>query len=749
MRVVGFESAGGSGRCRNFLRPLLVMHDAISDAIAAQTANAALMAGLKLAADRRDGEYESCEQATGLMKASVDAAVRRLDEEHKREGTTVSGSVPVVGSTAASHIASSFASAASASFASASQTLGEPTTKETVRSGHKPILPNAVPLLLAAPARTVCSPHSEQPGELRVVGGKRCLQSAVQETEAPPLPISRSPSGRQHEKQGGDSPIAEAMETPATEHSSRKPQVCSVPTEHDALMTPNISCASEPIAAEEIVTVAALPLDTSSSPLQPAPMLALSTRSSPPYVERASGAKVTSVCEPRVRMADLTRITGKVNTAVPAALEAQVAPASTSVAGVQDTGEASKIPSEASRELELCLSPTITSLGGAALTTQDKARPENGPSLLLPLLTPYCLVPSCKSTETTHKGPDGRGTLCRTCYNIYKGKKLVLYRTPGMQISVVPHEGSSPVRVVDFEKSSSGASRDFTKPVVVELKAAEQSFIAKRRTQVVNSARNCMRAACKHPASMPGPDGAGTLCSSCGNMYLQKRLVLFQERGTGRLSIVAHQGWIPVEQLETNNADGYICIVPLKDVPKGGVLSTTHTLGINSESASGGEAEVSDWEVEHGLKDLNEERAEAMDIVIDVVDEDEDIESGSNTESMETNPLPEKVKNAIDMTVDYKGELRGCRMKIGLTHHKFLERLRKLFDICGRVIVYYKDNEGDFITIGSKGDTAEMFQLAMHLKFKRLQIKIMDVAKEAQKRPWCRLRRKSYSGSIK
>lgn len=239
----------------------------------------------------------------------------------------------------------------------------------------------------------------------------------------------------------------------------------------------------------------------------------------------------------------------------------------------------------------------------------------------------------------------------------------MLYRSPGMQISVVPHEGSSPVRVADFEKSSSGACRDSTRPVVVDIVGAEQSFIAERRTHACDLVRNCTRAGCGSMTSLSGPDGSGTLCSSCGKMHAQKRLVLFQERGTGRLSVVAHQGWTPVTQLEPKNGDVEVTVVPLGDVPKGGILLMGYRASDEKENVDEGDAEGNDWEAGNGLGVGEGEDVDQMDITIDAVDEDDGVDSVDGVDGVdgeasigrgpqESLPYQVKAENAVDVTVD-------------------------------------------------------------------------------------------------
>lgn len=729
MRVIGFEQTGSAGRTRNFQKPLLVMHDAITDTIAARTANAALIAGLKLADNQRDGEYTSCEQATALLRASVEAAEKQVEEQRKRGQQRGASLLAAVGSTASTHIASSFASMASASNAFTPQFVGKSTAKGTERSTPNPAMSSVEWSPKARQINKSCLFQSEQAGEALVEDEDRGTWSATK--------LSPYLSGPQSEVPNRDLATTEAVTRPSTEHSSRTPQASSVCAVDDIVLPIVSSCTPALIDTKGIPIVTTPPCSSSPSLFQAAPPQASSTPSSPPLVLNGAGSNTAPVEVSHVLESYLTPTTGVSDTA---AFKAQEMPAPTSVA--KDHACATRrSPAQASRELELYLSSTVVPSGDAAPASLETSRLADDASSLLPLLTPHCLVPTCESTEATQKGPDGRRTLCKTCYNIYKGKRLVLYRSPGMQISVVPHEGSSPVRVVNFEKSLSGACRDFTKPVVMVIDGAEESFIAERRMRANDLVRNCMRAGCGSLASAPGPDGAGTLCSSCERMYVQKRLVLFQERGSRRLSVVAHQGWTPVMQLEPKNAKVEVSVVPLRDVPKGGILSMGYKLSDEKESADEGDAGGSDWEAENELGGGEGEDPDAMD-----EDNGGEVDLSTGGSLVASLPRGMKAENAINAIVDYNGDLRSFRMKIGTTHHKFKERLRKMFDISDRVAICFKDDEGDYITIGSKADTAEMFHLVERLNIKLLQIKITDI--KTGTRPWCRMRRKNRNVSF-
>lgn len=57
---------------------------------------------------------------------------------------------------------------------------------------------------------------------------------------------------------------------------------------------------------------------------------------------------------------------------------------------------------------------------------------------------------------------------------------------------------------------------------------------------------------------------------------------------------------------------------------------------LSTTKASAEERQSSDWQVDCGLKDLKEGRAEAMDIVTGVVNDDRETENSLSVESMET-----------------------------------------------------------------------------------------------------------------
>lgn len=155
-------------------------------------------------------------------------------------------------------------------------------------------------------------------------------------------------------------------------------------------------------------------------------------------------------------------------------------------------------------------------------------------------------------------GPDGRDTLCSSCYKRYRACKLRLYRTRSGRITVCRTATATPMVATGFPYSK-GSHRDVSRPSVRVATESEHAALPSRkrgpRVQGANSsyggmpstsdafnylpssstfglARNALHgcASCGTLGGTPntGPDGPRTLCAECGSRYQNLRLRLYR-----------------------------------------------------------------------------------------------------------------------------------------------------------------------------------------------------------------------------
>lgn len=364
MRVIGFERVGSAGRSRNFQKPLLVMYDATADSIAAQTANAALIAGSKLADSYCNGEYASCEEATALLRASVNAAEKKVEEQRRKERQGVSSSLSAMASMASTQIVS-FVSAASASDASLSGIAG----KAAAEGAERPTLNPSASSVESSPrehqVNSVSRPsQSEQHRETQKEEGKRDACNATKN--------SRFLPGLQSELPNYDPPTTAVIKMPSMNHSSLTPQASSMPAATDTLLPIVSSHIPTTVVCENISVVVKPPssasppiLQTLTSPAPPTPSLS-------PLVEEPVGSGIAPAGVSNGLEVYLTPPTGVSDTAVPAAVESQETLASISAADTRGCATF-KTSGQTSRELKLYLCPTVAPSGDATPVLMERS----------------------------------------------------------------------------------------------------------------------------------------------------------------------------------------------------------------------------------------------------------------------------------------------------------------------------------------------------------------------------------------
>lgn len=386
----------------------------------------------------------------------------------------------------------------------------------------------------------------------------------------------------------------------------------------------------------------------------------------------------------------------------------------------------------------------------------------------------YCINRLCNGTRSAKrvKGPDGQGTLCGGCYFHYFSCKWLLFKRDGKdEYSIVPKDGWRLVKVLGYEQEVAGGRRDLMRPIVEKLTEGGGMGWGVTGEGVVWA--KCLRCG-ERGAGWMGPDGGGTLCEGCWGVYAGGGMVLWRGGEDGKLSVVeagdgekdivvgwrkdgqnvdyrnpvvvgykgevevggvgekeqkeqGEQGreereqkkvdWPKLELVEAVNEskmdDVGENVVGVVDEGKAEPTDEDNVEVIGAEKVKEGEEEemlVEEIALEDVRKDRNENSSEA-----DAEVEEELVEEGN--EKVE-------VTGGIYVKVEHGGELRRSRIGVGLSHRRFRREIRKIGGVNGMFSVAYRDDEGDFVTVGTERDLIEMYHLVRRFKMEPLFLRV-------------------------
>lgn len=371
--------------------------------------------------------------------------------------------------------------------------------------------------------------------------------------------------------------------------------------------------------------------------------------------------------------------------------------------------------------------------------------PPQRAKLAMPV-NPKCLRPACGTTSASQwcRGPDGPCTLCNTCYARYFSLKVVLYRSPNSDLSVVPTDGWGPVKVIAFAKSSTGKSRDLTRPIVTELTDSPEDVElkendAKRLPKPVVVARRakkrCLRL-CGRVACRPGPDGHDTLCTECGELYATGGIAVYMgvdgrisvERGEGKIEmkvqgfeageggagdltrpvvapVVIEKGEsgeaVPGSEVVLEESDGNAS-VQIADIVCPFIDALKKEGEGDDADAEGGE-EIKDEDImEDGDRVGSDENGKEKKGEVEV-------ENGKSGKQAEENgdAAGAKTKKELRVQIEYNEDVKEAVVGKDTSWGEFYEGICGLWGVKGAGLSY-EDDEGDFITVSAEGDYREM-----------------------------------------
>lgn len=329
-----------------------------------------------------------------------------------------------------------------------------------------------------------------------------------------------------------------------------------------------------------------------------------------------------------------------------------------------------------------------------------------------------------------------------------------------MDLSVIPREGWTPVKVTAFAKSSTGKSRDLTRPIVTELADSPEDVElrendAKRLPKPIVVARRakkrCLRM-CGKVACRPGPDGPDTLCEECGELYATGGVAVYMG-SDGCVTVEEGEGKIEmkVRGFEAGEGGG-------GDLTRPVVAPVVVNKGENEEAVSGSEVVLEEGDGNAAMQ--------IADIVCPFIDElkkdgdgevvvagsgtemkdedggqgrvgagDEDGETAKKTELEIQNGKSEKqleengdtgearTKKELRVRIEYNEEVKEAMVGKDTSWSEFYEGICGIWGVKG-VGLSYEDDEGDFITMATTSDYKEM--LMMVINCESIKIRLSD-----------------------
>lgn len=373
----------------------------------------------------------------------------------------------------------------------------------------------------------------------------------------------------------------------------------------------------------------------------------------------------------------------------------------------------------------------------------------------------YCMNRRCNGTrsEKRVKGPDGPGTLCGGCYFHYFSCKWLLCELEGKdEYSIVPRDGWRLVRVMGYEQEVAGGRRDLMRPIVEKI--TEGGGIGWGIGEDGLVWVKCLRCG-ERGAGWMGPDGGGTLCEGCWGVYAGGGMVLWREGG-GRLSVAGSRdgdkvvviGW----RNEGENIDyrNPVVVGYKRKVEVGGVAERELRRVERPKSEPVEEMEESkiDVDEESTVEVIDEGKGDVIDegetevteiCKVEEVEEDNMIvdevamgnakSEANGRESAEVHvEVEEEVVEegngrveaigGIYVKVEYNKELRRSRIGMGLSYRGFRREIRKIVGVNGTFSVAYRDDEGDFVTVGTERDLVEMYHLVRRFRMEPLYLRV-------------------------
>lgn len=331
-----------------------------------------------------------------------------------------------------------------------------------------------------------------------------------------------------------------------------------------------------------------------------------------------------------------------------------------------------------------------------------------------------------------------------------------------MDLSVVPREGWTPMKVTAFAKSSTGKSRDLTRPIVTELTDSPEDAElrendAKRLPKPIvvtrRAKKRCLRM-CGKVACRPGPDGPDTLCAECGESYITGNIAVYMGVD-GRITVEAGEGKIEMKVRGFEAGEG-----GAGDLTRPVVAPVVVDKGENVEAVSGSEVvledgdgnaseQISDIEcpfidelkkveegevanVESGGEMKGADGGEGRDGA-GVGEEgklkknDVEVENGRSEKQFEENGVAgeAKTKRELRVRIEYNEELKEAMVGKDTSWNEFYDGICGIWGVKG-VELSYEEDEGDSITVATASDYKEM--LMMVADYESIKIRLSDGA---------------------
>lgn len=413
----------------------------------------------------------------------------------------------------------------------------------------------------------------------------------------------------------------------------------------------------------------------------------------------------------------------------------------------------------------------------------------------------WCRNCETKDTSRWQAGPDGHRTLCTPCSSRYKNKDILLFGDKEGKVSLQPGSGRHPVVVTGWGGCGSGpraGQRDLTKPLVRSLRPDESVVKRDRHMDVAHEEENreessfLKRAAhaghdntqgpkrpeirkriqpkrcCKCDRTGisgwgTGPDGHKSLCSTCHNLYVTKRMVLFQDK-EGRVSATSkpEMRLVIVMDWDRRPADGMriLCaprvrplslrhhrgnlllgrdISPrmLEYIPPAGASSGSGSPPSNGAvistrapvNASPRRTNPTSRSLQHATSaspvglyesksvfaiDSHRDRTEVREAGVNAIREWEERAIGPGSGIPVEKFTFEKQQVSMKASHKSKGVLFVRRFGIqpGLSWESFRDQVCKIFNVSDALDMTYVDEAGDIVTVSSDVEMEMMFAIA-------------------------------------
>lgn len=226
--------------------------------------------------------------------------------------------------------------------------------------------------------------------------------------------------------------------------------------------------------------------------------------------------------------------------------------------------------------------------------------------------------------------------------------------------------------------------------------------------------KRCKRIECENWKTRnwhTGPDGPGTLCYNCYMRYRDRRLVVYMNKDTGKLSVSSAEGTIPMRVIGFEPRERDNC----NDMNKPKVVR----LG-NSEQ---------DMRLLHNSKVNGKlgsrKRRKSKEIVAKEPGKPFARMGGGGTKSP-AEGLAEG--EGLYVKAEWRSDMRRFRVPHGIALHAFREEIRRVFQWKKEQLfcVTFMDQRGDYVRLGDENKMQEMFQMIARHQMFPLRLRIIS-----------------------